>query len=81
MGVSIKDKDIDAVNTAALSNKLLQMASGSIYGKDINMIHILDRKLNALKDLMDGSNRMAYRYYSDLKRIKDKFDVREHKTR
>ena len=62
MVVSIKDKDIDAVNAAALSNKLLQMISGSIYGKDINMIHILDRKLNALKDLMDGSNRMAYRY-------------------
>ncbi|MFO3715927.1 hypothetical protein [Anaerococcus cruorum] len=62
MGVSIKNKDIDAVNAAALSNKLLQMISGSIYGKDINMIHILDRKLNALKDLMDGSNRMAYRY-------------------
>ena len=62
MVVSIKDKDIDAVNAAALSNKLLQMISGSIYGKDINMIHILDRKLNALKDLMDGSNRIAYRY-------------------
>ena len=62
MGVSIKNKDIDAVNAAALSNKLLQMISGSIYGKDINMIHILDRKLNALKDLMDGSNRIAYRY-------------------
>jgi len=60
--VSIKDKDIDAVNAAALSNKLLQMVSGSIYGKDKNMIHILDRKLNALKDLMDGSNRIAYRY-------------------
>ncbi|MDU3212443.1 hypothetical protein [Anaerococcus sp.] len=62
MVVSIKDKDIDAVNAAALSNKLLQMVSGSIYGKDKNMIHILDRKLNALKDLMDGSNRIAYRY-------------------
>jgi SNF2 domain protein len=60
--VSIKDKDIDAVNAAVLSNKLLQMVSGSIYGKDKNMIHILDRKLNALKDLMDGSNRIAYRY-------------------
>ncbi|WP_394271533.1 hypothetical protein [Anaerococcus nagyae] len=62
MVVSIKDKDIDAVNAAVLSNKLLQMVSGSIYGKDKNMIHILDRKLNALKDLMDGSNRIAYRY-------------------
>lgn len=82
--VSIKDKDIDAVNAAALSNKLLQMASGSVYDEDKNMIHIHDRKLDALEDLIEGANGkpvlIAYWYKSDLKRIKDKFDVRELKT-
>lgn len=82
--VSIKDKDIDAVNAAALSNKLLQMASGSVYDEDKNMIHIHDRKLDALEDLIEGANGkpvlIAYWYKSDLKRIKDRFDVRELKT-
>lgn len=82
--VSIKDKEIDAVNAAALSNKLLQMASGSVYDEDKNMIHIHDRKLDALEDLIEGANGkpvlIAYWYKSDLKRIKDKFDVRELKT-
>lgn len=82
--VSIKDKDIDAVNAAALSNKLLQMASGSVYDEDKNMIHIHDRKLDALEDLIEGANGksvlIAYWYKSDLKRIKERFNVRELKT-
>lgn len=82
--VSIKDKDIDAVNAAALSNKLLQMASGSVYDENKNMIHIHDRKLDALEDLIEGANGkpvlIAYWYKSDLKRIKEKFDVKELKT-
>lgn len=82
--VSIKDKDIDAVNAAALSNKLLQMASGSIYDEDKNIIHIHDRKLDALEDLIEGANGksvlIAYWYKADLKRIKERFDVRELKT-
>ena len=82
--VSIKEKDIDAVNAAALSNKLLQMASGSVYDENKNIVHIHDRKLDALEDLIEGANGkpvlIAYWYKSDLKRIKEKFDVRELKT-
>ena len=82
--ISIKDKEIDAVNAAALSNKLLQMASGSVYDEDKNTVHIHDRKLDALEDLIEGANGkpvlIAYWYKSDLKRIKDRFDVRELKT-
>ena len=80
MVVSIKDKDIDAVNVASLSNKLLQMASYSVYDEYKNMIHIHDRKLDALEDLIEGANGkpvlIAYWYKSDLKIIKDRFDVR-----
>lgn len=82
--VSIKDIDIDAVNAAVLSNKLLQMASGSIYDEDKNTIHIHDRKLDALEDLIEGANGkpvlIAYWFKSDLKKIKERFNVRELKT-
>ena len=74
MVVSIKEKDIDAVNSAALSNKLLQMALGSVYDEDKNMIRIHDRKIDALENLIEGANGkpvpIAYWYKSDLKRIK-----------
>lgn len=84
MVVSIKDKDIDAVNAATLSNKLLQMAYSSVYDEDKNMIRIHYIKLDALEDLIEGANGkpvlIAYWYKSYLRRIKDKFDVRELKT-
>ena len=60
------------------------MASGSVYDEDKNTVHIHDRKLDALEDLIEGANGkpvlIAYWYKSDLKRIKDRFDVRELKT-
>lgn len=75
--------DIDAVNAAVLSGKLLQLASGSIYDENKNSYHIHDRKLDALEDLIEGVNGkpvlIAYWYDSDRKRIKDRFDVREIK--
>ena len=83
MVLKLEDEEIDAVNAAALSNKLLQMASGAVYN-DKESIHIHDRKIDALEDLIEGANGkpvlIAYWYKSDLKRIKDKFDVKELKT-
>ena len=82
--VSIRNKDIDAVNAATISNKLHQMAYSSVYDEDKNMIRIHDIKLDALEDLIEGTNGkpvlIAYWYKSYLRRIKDKFDVRELKT-
>ena len=73
--VSIKDKDIDAVNAAALTNKLLQMASDSVYDEDKNMIYIHDRKLDALEDIIEGANGkpvlIAYWYKSYLRRVEE----------
>ena len=84
MVVSIKDKDIDAVNAATLSNKLLQMAYSSVYDEDKNMIRIHYIKLDALEDLIEVANGkpglIAYWHKSYLRRIKNKFDVRELKT-
>ncbi|WP_318150911.1 helicase SNF2 [Streptococcus parasuis] len=54
--VSIRNKDIDALNAATISNKLLQMACSSVYDEDQNMIRIHDIKLDALEDLIEGTN-------------------------
>jgi hypothetical protein len=75
--VSIKGKVFDAVNAAALSGKLLQMANGAVYGDDRKVFTIHDRKLDALEDLVEAANGkpllVAYWYKHDLKRIKDRF--------
>lgn len=84
MVVSLEDEEIDAANAAALSGKLLQMANGSIYNEEKSVFHIHDRKLDALEDLIEGSNGkpvlVAYWYNHDLERIKKRFKVREIKT-
>lgn len=77
MVLSIGDEELDAVNAAALSNKLLQMANGAVYGEDKKVIPIHDRKLDALEDLVEGANGkpllVAYWYKHDLQRIKARF--------
>lgn len=84
MVANIKDKEIDAVNAAVLSGKLLQMANGAVYDDDKNSLHIHDRKLDALEDLIEGANGkpvlIAYWYQHDAERIKQRFQVREIKT-
>lgn len=84
MVLSLKGKEIDAINAASLSNKLLQMASGAVYGEEKESIIIHDRKLDALEDLIEGANGkpvlIAYWFKHDLTRIKKRFDVREIKT-
>ncbi len=68
------DGDIDAVNAAALSGKLLQMANGAVYDENGGVKHIHDRKLEALEDLVEAANGkpvlVAYWYQHDLDRIK-----------
>ena len=77
MVLSIGDEELDAVNAAALSNKLLQMANGAVYGEDKKIIPIHDRKLDALEDLVEAANGkpllVAYWYKHDLQRIKARF--------
>ena len=84
MVVDLKNEEIDAVNAAVLSGKLLQMANGAVYNEEKDIIHIHDRKLDALEDLIEGANGkpvlVAYWYNHDLQRIKERFSVREIKT-
>ena len=84
MVLSLEENEIDAINAAALSNKLLQMSNGAVYNDDKESLHIHDRKLDALEDLIEGANGkpvlIAYWFKHDLERIKERFDVREIKT-
>lgn len=77
MVLSIGDEELDAANAAALSNKLLQMANGAVYGEDKTVIPIHDRKLDALEDLVEAAKGkpllVAYWYKHDLQRIKARF--------
>ena len=84
MVLSLEENEIDAINAAALSNKLLQMSNGAVYNDDKESLHIHDRKLDALEDLIEGANGkpvlVAYWFKHDLEKIKDRFDVREIKS-
>ena len=80
MVLKIKDGEIDAVNAAALSGKLLQMANGAVYDAEGRTLRIHDRKLDALEDLIEAANGkpllVAYWYRHDLERIRERFPVR-----
>lgn len=81
MVANLGDEDIDAVNAAVLSGKLLQMANGAVYDSE-NKAHVIhDKKLDALEDLIEGANGkpvlVAYWYKHDLERIKDRFPVKQ----
>ena len=84
MVVGLENVELDAVNAAALSGKLLQMANGAVYNEEKDIIPIHDKKLDALEDLIEGANGkpvlIAYWYNHDLQRIKKRFSVREIKT-
>ena len=81
MVTTIGEQEIDAMNAAALSNKLLQMASGAVYDEDGKALHMHDRKLDALEDLVESANGrpvlVAYWYKHDAERIKERMPVRE----
>ena len=78
------DGDIDAVNAAALSNKLLQIANGAVYDENGKVRKIHDRKLDALEDLIEASVGkpllVFYNFKHDKDRIAKRFQVREIQT-
>ena len=77
MVLSVEGQELDAVNAAALSNKLLQMANGAVYGDMKKVIPIHERKLDALEDLVEAANGkpvlVGYWYKHDLQRISSRF--------
>jgi SNF2 family DNA or RNA helicase len=84
MVASLGEEEIDAANAAVLSGKLLQMANGAVYDGE-NKAHVIhERKLDALEDLIEGTNGkpvlVAYWYKHDLERIQKRFPVRQLKS-
>jgi SNF2 family DNA or RNA helicase len=76
---TVKGEEITAANAAALSGKLLQMANGAVYDDNGAVLHIHDRKLDALEDLIEAANGkpvlIAYWFKHDLSRIQKRFEV------
>ena len=74
-------QDIDAVNAAALSNKLQQMANGAVYDESGNVRQIHDGKLDALEDMVEAANGkpllVAYWFKHDRERILKRFPARD----
>ena len=85
-----KPVEINAVNAAALSNKLLQFANGAVYGSDeaVRKVYpVHDIKLEALKEIIEDANGqsvlVAWTFQFDRDRIMDylkKYKPRELKT-
>ena len=76
--------ELTAANAAVLSGKLLQLANGAVYDEDKNTLHLHDRKLDALEDLVEAANGnpvlIAYWYQHDLERIRGRLKVEELKS-
>lgn len=70
-----EDEAITAANAAALSGKLCQMANGAVYSEGGDTVHIHDRKLDALEDIIEaaqGPILLCYWFKHDLERIEKK---------
>lgn len=83
--VDLDGQVVDAANAAALSGKLLQLASGAIYDEHGDTVEVHGAKLDALEDIIEAANGqtvlVAYWYRHDRERIQRRFpQARELKT-
>ena len=78
---SILELDSKAVVTAgsqaAVTNKLLQMANGAVYGENGAVLHIHDEKLDALEEILEDNAgkpiMVLYSYKHDYQRLMERF--------
>lgn len=77
----IDDEAVVALNAAAVMNKLLQMANGSVYADGGDVVKIHEKKLDALEEIIDTAGESVLVFYSfrhDLEAIKKRIpDARE----
>ncbi|ARD75539.1 DEAD/DEAH box helicase [Staphylococcus shinii] len=75
------DKDIVALNSASLSNKLLQMSNGAVYADDGSITHIHDKKLEMLDEIVEESQGqpilVMYNYKHDKERLLERYSFAE----
>ena len=74
--LEMQDTEITAANAASLSNKLSQLANGSVYDDTGTVLPIHSRKLDALEDLIEAANGkpvlVAYWFKHDRTRIAER---------
>lgn len=72
-----QEYDVEAINAGVLTNKILQMANGSMYQEDGTVVHVHDEKLDALDELVEqagGDNVMVlYGFQFDLAAIRKRY--------
>lgn len=71
------DKEITAINAAALSNKLLQFANGAVYDENKDWHEFHKEKLDALDEIIENANGkpvlLAWTFRHDQERILEHF--------
>lgn len=70
----IDDEDVVALNAAAVMTKLLQIANGSVYSAEGNVVRLHRAKLEALLEIIDTTDSpvlVFYSYKHDLAAIKE----------
>ena len=71
--LQLKGDEVTAANAGVLSGKLAQMANGAVYTDDGTALHIHDRKLDPLEDVVESMNGkpllVAYWFRHDAERI------------
>ena len=77
MVIDLDGAVVDAANAAALSGKLLQLATGAVYDETGEAVVVHERKLDALEDLFEAANGqpllVAYGHKHDVTRIQARF--------
>ncbi|NLC41155.1 MAG: DEAD/DEAH box helicase [Clostridiaceae bacterium] len=75
--VEIEDDVVVAKTAAVVSTKLLQLANGAVYDNDKQTIHVHDRKIEALEELIEEAQGepvlVYYSFKSDYERIMKRF--------
>lgn len=75
------DKDIVALNSAALSQKLLQLSNGAVYTDDGTYKHIHDKKLETLDEIVEEAQGkpilVFYNFKHDRERILERYSFAE----
>lgn len=72
--LSLGDEEINALNAAALTNKLLQFANGAVYNEERQYREVHDMKIERLEEILEEANGqpflLFYNFKHDVARIK-----------
>lgn len=78
------EQNITASSAGVLINKLLQIANGSVYDDEKQVVNIHDKKIEVLKYIIDQHKNeniiIFYNYKHDKEKIERHFETREIKT-